>query len=96
MRMTVVYIMISASRGGNYNVGRQLNTTEGVQLSDLDEYDELNRQKVEHSANSAAMRRLFSTLAFHPKLLKQNSFIAIVCEYIITLASSFCRSKSSL
>ena len=66
---------------------------DGVQLADLDEYDELVRQKIEHSANSGALRRLFSTISFDQKLLKQNAFIAVVAEYLKMLASSFCRSK---
>ena len=82
-----------ASRGGQYSVGRQLNIVDGVQLSDLDEFDAVVRRKLEHSAASPIMRRLFSTLTFNPKLLKQNAFIGVVSEYIKTLASSFCRSK---
>ena len=84
---------ILASRGGNYSIGRQLNITDGVSLSDLDEYDLAVIKKIEHSAKCSGCRRLFSTLAFHKKLLKQNAFVGIVAEWLKTLASSFCRSK---
>ena len=90
-----ITLFYSASRGGRWSIGRQINITDGVQLGDLDEYDELVRQKIEHSANSGAIRRLFSTLAFDVKLLKQNSFIACAAEFLKMLASSFCRSKFS-
>lgn len=87
--------MILASRGGRFSIGRQLNITDGVQLSDLDEYDEIVREKVQHSGRCHFIRRLFSTLAFNPKLLKQNAFTAVCAEFLKTLASSFCRSKYS-
>ena len=82
-----------ASRGGHYSIGRQLNITDGVTLSDLDEYDELVRQKIEVSAVHGPLRRLFSTLSFQHNLLKQDLFVGLVAEYLKTLASSFCRSK---
>ena len=81
------------SRGGHYSIGRQLNMTDGVRLSDLDEYDQTVIQKIEHSANCSACRRLFSTLSFQRKLLKQNTFVGLIAEWLKTLASSFCRSK---
>ena len=71
-----------------------MNQTDGVNLSDLDEFDELVRQKLERSVRIPALRRLFSTLAFNIKLLKQNTFAAVCAEFLKTLASSFCRSKS--
>ena len=71
-----------------------MNKTDGVELSDLDEYDHTVIAKIEHSANCGACRRLFSTLSFQSKLLKQDAFIGLVAEWLKTLASSFCRSKS--
>ena len=89
---TPKYVFL-ASRGGHYSIGRQLNITDGVLLTDLDEYDQMVIQKIEHSSSCGACRRLFSTLTFDRKLLKQNVFTGLVAELLKTLASSFCRSK---
>ena len=84
---------ISASRGGNYSIGRQLNITDGVRLSDLDEFDQLVIQKVEHSGGCWQCRRWLTTLKLFLKLLKNDAFWGVLAEYLKVLASSFCRSK---
>ena len=82
-----------ASRGGNYSIGRQLNIVDGVRLSDLDEFDQLVIQKVEHSGKCWHCRRWMTTLKLILKLLKNDAFWGVLAEYLKILASSFCRSK---
>ena len=72
-----------------------MNLTDGVKLSDLDEFDALVLAKINHSLLCAFCRRLFTTLCFNPKLLENSVFVALVGEFIKTLSGSFCRSKCS-
>ena len=64
----------------------------GVKYEDA--FDELSRQRIDHTVHCIPCRRLWSTLQFNSRLVEDQVWAALVGEFLKLLASSGVHSKS--
>ena len=78
-----------------FAAGRSMHPRKGeVGVKFNEAFEEVSRDRIDHTARCIPCRRLWSTLQFRPSLAEDQVWAAVVAEFLKLLSSSGVHSES--